>query len=650
MRSLLFAASAALALAVPASSALAQEFTPPPVETYGELAAIEEAILSPSGTYTALLMTTRGDRVITILDARGAPVKQLAVGDAKVRGIEWVGEEAILLLRTETDRTVSRRGSRKIEFWRGNVIPLDDNAQVVSIFANQRYVANAILGFKGIRQVDGRWKGYFGGLRKGRKSGEKMRVLDRSPALYEVDLMTGEVDQIGYPPDYPTLRDWIVDASGKIAATLNINEQNGNWRIENADGKTIAKGNQPRGEVSLRGLAPDGSGIVYSRYDDEAETARFINVSQDGSAAEELWEDIQLSELVKDPRTGSIIGVLSTDEEYSLHSDAMQDRFQKVLDIFSRRKGIGFDITGFDAGLNTMVIATSGNYDSGTWYRVDTNTGARAILGLERPSIQGTAIGQVSEFEYEAQDGLEIRGILTLPPGKEAKNLPAIILPHGGPVARDELGFDWWAQAFASRGYAVLQPNFRGSTGRGAEFVNAGDGEWGGKMQTDKSDGLKALAEAGIVDASRACIVGASYGGYGALAGVTIENGVYRCAVSVNGVSDLKSLLDWRITGSRDIFRRAADRQFGKDTDLDAISPSKLGKKASAPVLLIHGRDDTVVPYAQSVLMEDALKDAGKSVKLVTLDGEDHYLSQPATRKRMLSEAIAFVEEHNPAN
>ncbi|MEO0644525.1 MAG: prolyl oligopeptidase family serine peptidase, partial [Pseudomonadota bacterium] len=178
-------------------------------------------------------------------------------------------------------------------------------------------------------------------------------------------------------------------------------------------------------------------------------------------------------------------------------------------------------------------------------------TGERSIVGFERPAIQGMAIGKVSTFSYEAQDGLEIRGILTLPPGREATDLPVIILPHGGPTAHDVERFDWWAQAFASRGYAILQPNFRGSTGRGVAFVEAGDGEWGKKMQTDKSDGLMALAERGIVDPSRACIVGASYGGYAALAGVTLQQGIYRCAVSVNGVTELESTLREFSTGTR---------------------------------------------------------------------------------------------------
>lgn len=375
-----------------------------------------------------------------------------------------------------------------------------------------------------------------------------------------------------------------------------------------------------------------------------------MEVSANGATTKELWADVDIHEYVTDPLTAQVMGIQTTSSEFRLIDESKQARLQGAYDAFSGRKGVGVDVEGFSSDMRSVIVSTSGNYDSGTWLRVNPDDDTRSILALERPVIQGQAIGPVSEFSYQAQDGLEIDGILTLPPGKAPESLPVIILPHGGPAAYDELRFDWWAQAFASRGYAVFQPNFRGSTGRGEEFVNAGDGEWGRKMQTDKSDGLKALADAGIVNAERACIVGASYGGYAALAGVTIEQDVYRCAVAVNGVFDLKRWLDWRITGRKDIFRRSADRQFGRDTDLEAISPTKLAERADAPVLLIHGRDDTVVEYEQSVLMEDALKDAGKQVQFITLEGEDHYLSQASTRKAMLNAAVQFVERHNPPN
>jgi dipeptidyl aminopeptidase/acylaminoacyl peptidase len=282
---------------------------------------------------------------------------------------------------------------------------------------------------------------------------------------------------------------------------------------------------------------------------------------------------------------------------------------------------------------------------------VDIKTGQADILGTAY-SVKGVDVGPMRMVHYKAADGLDIHGVLTLPPGRPAKNLPVIVFPHGGPGARDYPGFDWWAQAFASRGYAVLQPNFRGSTGYGAPFQRAGDGEWGRKMQTDISDGLAYLVREGIVDSKRACIMGASYGGYAALAGVTLQKGLYRCAVAVAGVSDILKMTrtDVRESGGSQLLLRAFRATLGKESDRRAVSPVNFVRRADAPILLIHGKDDTVVPYDQSVDMASELRNAGKPVELVTLPGEDHWLSRSETRLAMLAAAMRFVQTHNPAD
>ncbi|MEJ0066531.1 MAG: prolyl oligopeptidase family serine peptidase [Caulobacteraceae bacterium] len=205
--------------------------------------------------------------------------------------------------------------------------------------------------------------------------------------------------------------------------------------------------------------------------------------------------------------------------------------------------------------------------------------------------------------------------------------MPLVVFPHGGPAARDEPGFDWWAQAMASRGYAVLQVNYRGSDGFGWKFMSAGFGEWGGKMQTDLSDGVRYLAAQGTIDPARVCIVGASYGGYAALAGATIDTGVYRCAVDVSGPSDLAKLISWdsQREGRQGVgVERYWDRYMGAkgqgDPHLAAISPADHADKVSTPILIIHGKDDTVVPFEQSQMMADALTKAGKPYDFVVLN------------------------------
>jgi dipeptidyl aminopeptidase/acylaminoacyl peptidase len=206
----------------------------------------------------------------------------------------------------------------------------------------------------------------------------------------------------------------------------------------------------------------------------------------------------------------------------------------------------------------------------------------------------------------------------------------------------------------AARGYAVLQVNFRGSDGFGPAHLAAGYGQWGRKMQTDLSDGVRWLAGQGTIDAKRVCIVGASYGGYAALAGPTLDPGVYRCAVSVAGVADLRRMVNWSGDNRGQAAYRYWTRFMGADNAGDPrlaeISPAAQAARADAPILLVHGRDDTVVPLEQSQVMADALKRAGKPHELLVMRGEDHWLSRGATRQEMLQATMAFVEKHNPPN
>ncbi len=286
---------------------------------------------------------------------------------------------------------------------------------------------------------------------------------------------------------------------------------------------------------------------------------------------------------------------------------------------------------------------------------IDLATLKASEIGQAYSGLKPEDLADVNIATYPAQDGLPIPAFLTLPNGRPPKNLPLIVLPHGGPGDRDEAGFNWWAQAMASRGYAVLQPQFRGSTGLGWKLESAGFGEYGRKMQSDLSDGVQALAASGYIDPKRVCIVGASFGGYAALAGVTIGQGVYRCAVSVAGISDIRKLAGGGLVDEKyNINMRLWDRYIGAkdptDPIYDRISPARHAAQADAPILLIHGKDDAVVPIDQSYTMESALKRANKPEELVILPNEDHWLSREATRMQMLQATVKFLEKNNPPN
>jgi dipeptidyl aminopeptidase/acylaminoacyl peptidase len=633
------------------SPVLAQ--TPPPIDAYGELPTIEDVAISPSGRNIALVTSVDGQRVVAIMGADRKLRNAIPIKDLKVRSIRFIDDQGLLLVRSFTAELGRQFAQNKIELSQGVVLPVEDPEMQGVIFEQQKGIENALRGSYGIRNSGGAMKGYFGGitLELHKRTGDYVFEHGR-PELYEVDLKTLRSKRVAKAGSGRQIRDWVVDPQGQVAVSYTLWRESGNWSLSNAAGQKIVEDTNIDGRVGLLGLSEDGSSALYYARDPETQLTDWFSVPLDGSAPPtEFLADVDVDRLYWDRETGLLLGYLpgAGDQKVVFFDPAKQRAADAVRTAFE-----GFDtrLVEWTSDFTKFIVRSRGNQNSGIWFYVDMTTGAATVIGRERPDIGAEDVGPISTFEYKAQDGLELDGILTLPPGREAKNLPLVMLPHGGPQSHSTETFNWWAQAVASRGYAVFQPNFRGSTNRDDAFVQAGKGEWGQKMQTDVSDGLAALADAGIVDPDRACIMGASYGGYAALAGVTLQNGLYKCAVAVAPVTDLSRTFktEMRESGGSRLVRRSRLEQFGPKADFKAISPYRHADRADAPILLIHGLDDTVVPYNQSRIMANALKGAGKPHRLVKLREEDHWLSLASTRKQMLREAIAFIEEHNPAD
>jgi dipeptidyl aminopeptidase/acylaminoacyl peptidase len=385
---------------------------------------------------------------------------------------------------------------------------------------------------------------------------------------------------------------------------------------------------------------------------DQGET--YQELSLDGDPAKAGPRITDADGILSDPVTNRWVGVLHSGDTLtpSFFDPQAEARVKGMMKAFP---GLSVRLESFTPDLSRMIVQTSGKGDSGTIWLVDIATGQASIIGLAYPDVKDAYVGPIEMVDWKAADGLALHGVLNLPPGREPRNLPVIVMPHGGPEARDYPEFWWWSQMFAAHGYAVFQPNFRGSSGYGAAFRDAGFGEWGRKMQTDVSDGLAALVQRGIVDPKRACIVGASYGGYAAEAGITLQHGLYRCAVSMAGVSDLGGMLDYarNRSGYKVSYAERYWKKFWGVNSISAgvlktLSPAKRADEADAPILLIHGKDDTVVPIAQSREMADALKAAGKPVEFVTLPNADHWLLHEDTRVAMAKASLDFVLKHNP--
>ncbi|MBW8879897.1 MAG: S9 family peptidase, partial [Asticcacaulis sp.] len=454
---------------------------------------------------------------------------------------------------------------------------------------------------------------------------------------------------------------YVVGGDGRVAALSSFDDVTKVWQLsmnqELASGKQTFKvvystSGETLDRPHLLGLGRDGSSVLIQTGSEADDSLEFHEVAVNGTLSGPVAGSAGLSSPLFHPVTGCLAG-------FRIEGDVLTDEyFDPLLKSISAAipKMLGDDYrvspVSFAEDPRKLIVYCESRTDPGSYYFLDLTTGAGDQIAANYPDIPEEWVAERRAIKYAAADGLTITGYLTLPPFKAEKDLPLIVLPHGGPQARDYLYFDWQAQTLAAYGYAVLQPNFRGSDGIDATFVAAGHGQWGRKMQTDLSDGVRYLAGKGIIDAKRVAILGASYGGYAAMAGATLDPGVYKCAVAIAGVSDLESMVAWE--DRKTDFNHSATvlywkRFMGDQAGWAGISPASQAAKASCPVMLIHGTDDTVVPYEQSQRMESALKAAGKPVEFLTYKGQDHWESLGSARIDMMKQALAFLDKHNPA-
>jgi len=595
-----------------ASASRAQER--PPLEAYGASPAVELMELSPSGDLVARIAVVGEERAIAVSRiSTGEHLFAAVIGEAKVRDLRWIGEERVLIVSSQT-RGIPSFGVPRSELFFGLILNLENN------------------------QID----------------------------LHRIDLNTGRGRSV--EPMTRETEDHVLDASGEVIALARYVERTGRWSLMLPRGRGFREAwsvDAPVDTPVLHGLGRTPRTIVISadRPDLAAEDA-------DAETPDVLFEvDVDTGEwtrlpfehhprlLIPHPETRLLIGAQRIEEDgvrYEFIEPTAARRWRSIERAFPGKTPV---LSSWSDDLKKILVFTDTG-ESGLYQIVDFDRGVADVLAVAYPAIPAEQVGAQRAIQYKAADGLEIAGYLTLPPGVTTpEKLPLVVLAHGGPQSRDVAGFDYWAQAIASRGYAVLQANFRGSTGYGLAFIEAGHGEWGRKMQTDLSDGVRWLAEEGIIDPERVCIVGASYGGYAAMAGLTLDGEVYRCGVAVSGVSDLRRMVQWeaRQEGGRNnqtirYWNRFMGAARFNDRALDDLSPARLAEAVEAPLLLIHGRDDTVVPIEQSRLMADAMRRAGKPVEFVELRGEDHWMSRADTRQKMLTETVRFLEAHNPVD
>jgi acetyl esterase/lipase len=653
----------ALAVGLGAPAAQAQDVVP--LDVYGALPAIEFVQISPSGDRLAYVTVAGDQRALMVTRlADGEMLSGARVGDAKVRDVQWVGEDAVLST-TSTTESIPMLGVGKTEFFMGQIHDLNGRP-MRQVFEDQPGVWPIMVGKPMVRQTPEGVRLFVGGY----------NFSANEISLFGIDPSTGITRRL-LRSDFDIETD-VLSPDGVPIARSKYDERRRQWTLYIAGAgermrlgwTTQAPVDSPRllglgrtnGTVLVNAQRPDLPGGTAGEDTNGGTSEEALHHVFEVDVVTGTWTRLEFEThptfLIHHPRSRLLIGSGRIGDEATNYT-FIDPSAARIWSTISRAfDGRVPELVSWSDDLRSVVVRTGGSGDSGGFHLVDLDARVSRIVGETYPALPPEQVGTVRAIEYTAGDGLEIHGYLTMPPGvTDPKNLPLIVLAHGGPASRDAMGFDWWAQAMASRGYVVLQANFRGSSGYGQDFLEAGYGEWGRKMQTDLSDGVRWLAAQGVVDPARVCIVGASYGGYAALAGATLDRSVYRCAVSVAGVSDLRRMLEWEAQQGprRDnqtvrYWNRFMGVERSSDPSLEALSPAKLAGQVQAPVMLLHGRDDTVVPIEQSRFMASALRAAGKPHEMIELSGEDHWLSRADTRQRMLTESLRFLEAHNPTD
>ena len=341
---------------------------------------------------------------------------------------------------------------------------------------------------------------------------------------------------------------------------------------------------------------------------------------------------------------------------YASYETAKAERHYLDPDAEKLFKGLEAKLAGYQVTVqsttddeNRMIVAAANDRTAGTRYLYDRKADKLTKLGDVSPWLPEARMAAQKPIVYTARDGLPINGYLTLPPGKEAKNLPVIVNPHGGPWYRDSWGFNPEVQFLASRGYAVLQMNFRGSTGYGRKFWEASFKEWGGKMQDDISDGVQWLVKEGIADPKRVCIYGASYGGYATLAALAYTPDLYACGVDYVGVSNLFTFLNTIPPYWKPYLEMMHEMVGHPEKDkalLTRASPALNADKIRAPLLIAQGARDPRVNKDESDQMVAALKARGVEVPYIVKDNEGHGFHNEENQFAFYEQMEKFLDKH----
>lgn len=652
--------SLALALAILAPNSHSADA--PPASAFGQTPAFAHIALSPDGkTLVMDQITASGPKVVFFRPGEPQPLRVLNVGElTSLRGIQWADSDTALLDVSTTARLpwAAPNDARTYEFFRTMAVDIAGGEPRILLLGDgsrDLVTAAEIIAVNPLRKDTVSMATWDFTLSKHRQSTGTRLTESRSDdgwvvTLFDVDTTTGKGKFVAQGTPYTSA--WLVDPDGKPLARSE-------WKPETRDFAILARNgtawrtlleSKDTDPLDLAGVTADRNAII-AIGDNGTSHSKAWSLPIDGSAASVAFEEpgVDVSSAIVASDTGVVLGYrLSGSDPRVEYVDPDRAALRRALEKAFPDRSV-YIVDRSTDGQRLLVETESATHPS-MYYLVDRAAHKADIIGEAYPALDGVQLGEVSTITYKSRDGTTIPAYLTLPPGKGEKNLPLVVLVHGGPESKDPGGFDWWAQFLATRGYAVLQPQFRGSTGYGTAHRLAGYQQWGGLMQDDVTDGVRHLISTGAADPKHICIMGASYGGYSALAGAALTPDLYACAVSVNGVSDLPQMIGYEQSHFGDDSNSLAYWKDHIGSPLDPrvaqASPARAAAGIKAPILLLHGDEDTVVPAKQSQAMARALDAAGKPYEYVKLPGEDHWLSNGATRTEVLERIEAFLAKY----
>jgi acetyl esterase/lipase len=636
------AASAALLSSARLSAqaaAAASRPAPRPAEDFAALPYMEGPTLSPDGGKVASKVAVNGQLYLTVsslFEERKPAVIRSESGD--INWWRWVNDDWLVVGVGDTikfegeDFYVSRALGVSIE---GKMVPLGwrDAAQGAD---DVIWIAD-----------DGTPR-----IRLARQKSIYLSDEGFWPEVIEIDVSNGKTKTVVH--SYPSVSSWYADGTGTVRMGIGATAEGRSLRLlyRERDGHNfdvVDRANSRKGQkLLLPSLFLPERGQALAVDDRDGFDALYKLDLKTMTLGERVFgtAGYDIDGIVTDRTQTRLLGVSVTEAASKMHwLDADVADMQAVLD--AAVPGRRATIVSMDAARERFLVHVGAADRPGAYYFITAAGGKLQRLAHVNARIGTGKLHPVRTIRYKARDGLEVPAVLTIPAGVEAKALPVVVMPHGGPFARDSEEWDWWNQFLADRGYAVLQPNYRGSSGYGTEFAEKGEGQWGLAMQDDLNDALAYLAKEGIADPKRAAMVGGSYGGYAAMRAAQRDGALYRCAVSFAGVSDLSALLryDGRFLNSG----RGKDWLRKQAPNLKDVSPINYPEQFSIPILLVHGRKDQRVPVKQSRELAERLRKAGKAVRYVEQPEGDHHFSREADRLQFLTELEAFLKQHNPA-